>query len=379
MQVLTFLTLLLLGTACDGSVKKEMPKEKEHPNLIKTPGNGNVQAALKDKEGNLWFGTSDDGLYRYDGKSFRQFLMADGLPSNSINDLLEDKEGKIWIGTKAGVGLYDPSASLGTGGKMVTEIVIPLPKNLPPNKNKLQQTQKVYDIMQDKAGKLWFVTIDGVYIYDGKSFTLFPIDDAPNSFLGSHDKVERILEDKDGNIWFGGRTNEGVFRYDPSATHRTGGKAVTHFKLKELTLQFESKQVSHSWGWPQLQDKNGDIWFSNWAGAYRYDGKSFTSFTKSDGIPGQNGLVAKIIEDKNGNLWFGGEGGLSRYDPSATLRTGGKSFTGFQDGLINPWIWTILEDKSGNLWVGTRETGLYLFDGKTFISYSEDKKLSATD
>lgn len=356
-----------------------MPKEKEHPNLIKTPGNGNVQAALQDKEGNLWFGTSDDGLYQYDGKSFRQFLMADGLPSNSINDLMEDKEGKIWIGTKAGVGLYDPSASLSTGGIMFTEIQIPLPKNLPPNKNKLQQTQKVYDIMQDKAGNLWFVTIDGVYIYDGKSFTLFPIPEAPNSFLGSNDKVERILEDKDGNIWFGGRTNEGVFRYDPSATLRIGGKAVTYFKLKELTLQFESKQTSHSWGWPQVQDKNGDIWFSNWAGAYRYDGKSFTSFTKSDGIPGQNGLVAKIIEDKNGNLWFGGEGGLSRYDPSATLRTGEKSFTGFQYGLINPWIWTILEDKSGNLWVGTRETGLYLFDGKTFIAYSEDKKYSATD
>ncbi len=99
---------------------------------------------------------------------------------------------------------------------------------------------------------------------------------------------------------------------------------------------------------------------------YRYDGKTFTSFTKSDGLPGYNGLVAKIIEDKNGNLWFGGDGGLSRYD--------GKSFTCFKDGLINPWIWAILEDKTGNLWVGTRETGLYLFDGKIFINYSEYKQ-----
>jgi ligand-binding sensor domain-containing protein len=45
--------------------------------------------------------------------------------------------------------------------------------------------------------------------------------------------VERILEDKAGNIWFGGRTNEGVYRYD--------GKSITNFKLKEITLQFESK------------------------------------------------------------------------------------------------------------------------------------------
>ncbi len=356
-QVFIFLTLVLFGAACNRPVNKDLPKEKEHPKLIKNLGNGNVQCGMQDKAGNIWFGTSDDGLYKYDGKSFRQFLVADGLSSNSVNDILEDKDGKIWIGTKAGVCLYDPSASLRTDGKTFAKIPIPLPKNLPPNKNKFYQTQIVHDIMQDKAGKLWFATIDGVYVYDGKSFTLFLIDEAANGFMSSNDKAERILEDKAGNIWFGGRTNEGVFRYD--------GKTLTNFKLKEITLQFESKQVSHNWGWPQLQDKNGNIWFSNWAGAYRYDGKTFTSFTKNDGLPGQNGLVAKIIEDKNGNLWFGGDGGLCRYD--------GKSFTSFKDGLINPWIWSILEDKTGNLWVGTRETGLYLFDGNTFIDYTENK------
>lgn len=349
MQVYTFLTLLLLGTACHGQVKPDVPKEKEHPKLIKNVGNGNVQCALQDKAGNLWFGTSDDGLYKYDGKSFSQFLVADGLNSNAIHDILEDKEGQIWIGTKDGVCLYD--------GNTFAKIQIPVPKNLPPNKNKVYPTQVVHDIMQDKSGKLWFATIDGVYVYDGKSFTLFIIDGAANGFMSSNDKAERILEDNAGNIWFGGRTNEGVFRYD--------GKSITNVKLKEITLQFETRQVSHNWAWPQWQDKNGNIWFSNWGGAYRYDGKTVTSFTKNDGLAGYNGLVAKIIEDKNGNLLFGGDGGLSRYD--------GKSFTCFKDGLINSWIWTILEDKTGNLWVGTRETGLYLFDGKKFIAYSEYK------
>lgn len=348
-HIFTFLTLLFLGAACNEPVKKET----EHPKLIKNigkPNYGNVECSLQDKAGNLWFGTTENGLYKYDGKSFRQFLVGDGLNSNSINDLLEDKEGKIWIGTKAGVCLYD--------GKTFTKIQIPLPKNLPPNKNKYYQTQIVYDIMQDKKGKLWFVTIDGVYVYDGKSFTLFIINEAANGFLTSNDKVERILEDKAGNIWFGGRTNDGVFRYD--------GKFITHFKLKELTLQFGTRKVSHNWAWPQVQDKNGNIWFSNWSGAYRYDGKTFTPFTKSDGLPGHNGIVKKIIEDKNGILWFGGDVGLSRYD--------GTSFTCFKDGLINPDIWTILEDKTGNLWVGTRATGLYLFDGKRFINYSEFKQ-----
>ena len=114
-----------------------------------------------------------------------------------------------------------------------------------------------------------------------------------------------------------------------------------------------------------MQDKNGNIWFSNWGGTYRYDGKSFTGFTKRDGLAGF-GLLTRIIEDKKGNLWFGG-GGLSRYD--------GISFTRFttKDGLINEDVWSILEDKTGNLWVGTGDTGLYLYDGKTFITYSEYK------
>jgi ligand-binding sensor domain-containing protein len=350
MRLFAFLTILLFGTTCNGQVKQDLPKEKEHPNLIKKPGNGNVQCSIQDQAGNLWFGTSDDGLYKYDGTSFSQFLVADGLKSNCINDILEDKEGNIWIGTKEGICLYD--------GKTFANIQIPVPKDLPPNKNKFAQMQVVHDIMQDKAGKLWFATIDGVYVYDGTSFTLFVIDGATNGFMGSNDKAERIFEDHAGNIWFGGRTNEGVFRYD--------GKSVTHFPLPAITLQFETRQVSHSWAWPQVQDSNGNIWFSNWGGAYRYDGKTFTSFTKSDGLAGHNGLVAKIIADQNGNILLGGDGGLSRYD--------GKSFTSFKNGLINPWIWTILEDKTGKIWVGTRETGLYRFDGKVFANYSENKQ-----
>ena len=111
-----------------------------------------------------------------------------------------------------------------------------------------------------------------------------------------------------------------------------------------------------------MQDKNGNIWFSNWNGTYRYDGKSFKSFTKNDGLSGD--MVARIIEDQKGNLWFGGDG-LSRYD--------GKSFTNFttKDGLINNSIFSILEDTNGNIWVGARNTSLSLYDGNTFTPFSK--------
>ncbi|MFM8743078.1 MAG: two-component regulator propeller domain-containing protein, partial [Cytophagales bacterium] len=44
-----------------------MPTEKEHPKLIKTigsPNYGNVQCSLQDEAGNLWFGTTENGLYQ---------------------------------------------------------------------------------------------------------------------------------------------------------------------------------------------------------------------------------------------------------------------------------------------------------------------------
>lgn len=348
MQVFTFLTIVLLGTACNGQVKKDLPKEKEDSKIIKNTGNGIVQRFLQDKAGNLWFGTTDNGLYKYDGKSFHQFTVNDGLDCNKIYCILEGKDAKIWVGTATGLCLYD--------GKTFSKIQIPLPKDLPPNKNPNYQNHWVYSMLQAKNGNLWFATIDGVYIYDGKSFTHFPMNEAANGFLTSNDKMERILEDNAGNIWLGGRSNEGVFRYD--------GTSITNVKLQELIQgQNGPRPKPNSWGWPQLQDQNGNLWFSSWGGAYRYDGKTFTGFSTNDGLPSS---VTRIIEDKKGNLWFGASDGLRRYD--------GKTFTYFKDGLINPWIWDILEDKNGNLWVGTRESGLYFFDGKIFISYSEYKQ-----
>lgn len=345
-QAFTFLAFLVFSTSCDGQVKKELSKEEiveskissGHPKLIKTQGSGpghNVRASLQDREGNLWFGTTAEGLYKYDGKAFIQFTASNGLNGNLVWCLLEDKDGTIWIGTEAGVLLYD--------GKTFINIQIPLPYNLPPNKNK--NTHDVFSIMQDKSGKLWLATIDGVFVYDGKTFTHFIVDKGGGGFASSNNNVEYILEDKAGNIWFGGRSNEGVFRYD--------GKSVINLKINE-------QQPPNNWAWPVLQDKHGTIWFSNWDGAYRYNGKSFT---KQAGL---SGPVTKIIEDKKGNLWFGGGGrGICRYDR--------KSFNCFstKDGLTNNDVWSILEDRQGNLWIGTRNTDLFRFDGKTVTSFSE--------
>ena len=335
----TFLALLVIGTSCNELVKKDLAKKIVNESniisinqqkLIKSLSlneGDNVHCSIQDKAGNLWFGTTGDGIYKYDGKLFTQFTATNGLNINTVWCILEDKSGVIWIGTADGIYLYEDNK--------FTKIQVTQPNN------PLRRGYDVWSIMQDKSGKLWFATGIGVYVYDSKSFTSFKV--GRESLDECKFNVETILEDKAGNFWFGGRCNPGVYFYN--------GKIITHLKPN-----------GDDWTWPVLQDKKGDIWFSSWKGAYRYNGKSFKIFTKNDGL--SSDVVTRIIEDKKGNLWFGGDG-LSRYD--------GKKFTRFtaKDGLTNSSIWSVLEDNSGNFWLGTRETGLYLYDGMEFTKFSE--------
>ena len=96
------LMLMCESTSCNAQSEKNLPKEKlsqtkviavsgGQPKLIKTQGSGpghNVRVSLQDKEGNLWFGTTGEGLYKYDGKSFIQFTSSNGLNSNLVWCLL---------------------------------------------------------------------------------------------------------------------------------------------------------------------------------------------------------------------------------------------------------------------------------------------------
>ncbi len=56
----------------------------------------------EDNNGNLWIGTTDAGVWRYDGNSFTNYTTIDGLTSNSINTIYKDKKGDLWFGTDGG-------------------------------------------------------------------------------------------------------------------------------------------------------------------------------------------------------------------------------------------------------------------------------------
>lgn len=68
------------------------------------PGPGTlarIYSINEDTTGNLWIGTVDAGVWRYDGNHLTNYTTKDGLASNAVNTIYKDKKGELWFGTDA--------------------------------------------------------------------------------------------------------------------------------------------------------------------------------------------------------------------------------------------------------------------------------------
>ena len=121
-----------------------------------------------------------------------------------------------------------------------------------------------------------------------------------------------------------------------------------------------------------MEHKSGDIWMdTRFGGVFRYNGNKIDCLTEKDGIADNS--ASSLVEGKDGTIWFGSLGiagsrgnglkGITKYD--------GKIVTAIPStGLRNNQVWTIAEDNSGNIWVGTKEFGLYRYDGEMFTEFT---------
>ena len=289
--------------------------------------------SLQDKKGNIWFGTTDQGVYRYDGKTFINFRAGNGMRSDIIFSIAEDKAGNIWFGTASGICRYDGKSMAGISAD--------------PTANKT-----VTCLLVDKSGKLWIASDNGAYWYDGKTFTNFLDSQGVVNKNGLKLQiVQHMLEDRDGNIWFTTKT-EGICRYD--------GKSIINY-TPDGELWFRGL----------LEDTNGNIWAgTRYRGVYRYDGNKFSLLSLNDSLDKYS--VLSIVQDESGNIWFGTEAGdiSKRETEGGVWIYNGESFKNLsiKDGLTQSCVWCILEDRSGGFWFGTRN-GFCRYDGKTFTGF----------
>jgi len=343
------LILALTVVSCNGQNRKQNEKDTssqiiENDSTVKIPlPEKGFYCGLTDSKGNLWFGSRGNGVFKYDGESVENYTTDNGLCENDISCIVEDNEGNLWFGTTSGVCKFD--------GQSFSHLDIPKQSSSSNWLDKMYpiiNPNQVMSILEDSKGNFWFGTNgQGVYKYDGKSFTqhLSNIGKVYEDSL-QHNIVLSIVEDLKGNIWFTSLSHGGVSVFD--------GEKFTHYD-KELSDDFIRVAFC---------DKNGNIWIGTHGnrdgGLDKYDGKKFTSYHKTkDGF--ENNNVRWIYQDKSGKLWLGsGTTELSTFD--------GNHFKLFkdEDGKTFERILFIIEDLKENIWFGNKN-GLWKFNGKKVI------------
>lgn len=373
MKIYSLLITLLWLQSCHSNAQNQV----SHPKLIIPPGTNQyafIRSSLQDKSGNMWFATSGAGVYRYDGKGFVNFTTKDGLNSNIVQCILEDFKGNIWVGTKDGVCRFD--------GKKFTDFALPWTRTpimspffrqAAPQKGCLPpQNKTVLSMLQDKMGNIWFGTQEeGVFQYNGKTINHFLQNEGPLASDGFHHvAIHNIYQEKSGDIWFGSYRYDGKsFKNFPQEENTTKASDTVVKSFKDM---LEQKSMYSSTNMV-VEDKKGNLWLSHACryGITKYDGKTLTNFTDKDGFC--DNIIRAMAADKEGNFWIGSirkdakgikEGCISIYD--------GKNFRAFPtEKLSNSAVESLFVDKDNNVWIGTREVGLYRYDGKTLTAFTE--------
>ena len=274
---------------------------KSFTNVTSKVSSARFFSVLEDRNGNLWFGSIGSGVYYYDGKSlptgqagFQNFTTKDGLVNNEITSIYEDKTGNIWLGVNGGVSRYDGKSfrnymmngdfmSEDRTGKTFPDFT------RPPN--------EVNSIIEDKTGKFWFATRGNTFVYDGKTFTVFTHDGKP------FNNVRSIIEDKKGNIWLGGM--DGLWRYD--------GSTFANFTQKFVGYIIEDKKGNI---WTSSAGANNQGWaLSRYDEKSLYKSLFLSSPVLKPTVTEiiNKPMIFGIIEDDKGNIWFGADG-VYRYD-----------------------------------------------------------------
>lgn len=263
-------------------------------------GNTSVSSLLRTRDGNLWAGTSGEGLYRWkDGKTTR-FSLGMGTSNPAVLSLFEDRDGRLWIGTYAdGLYLYDTGrfrnfgATEGFPARIITSIV------------------------QDRDGDIWIGSNGmGLYRYADGRFSYY----CRREGWGS-EYIRTLFVDREGALWIG-----------------SGGSGLTRMKdgwFHTLTTRqgLDDDVVSQI-----LEDDFGHLWIGSNRGIFRLSKKMFEAYAagritsvegvaygKSEGMQSlecTGGFSPAGLQSRDGSLWFSTVKGAVRIDPALMAEAG---------------------------------------------------------
>lgn len=240
----------------------------------------NIWSICEDKKGNMWFGTSAQGISVFDGKKFKNYHFKEGLHGVHIQSLLCDKKGTIWIANENGLDKYD--------GKTFSFY----------GKEQGLFTQGVNAMYEDNLGNLWFGSPDKITKYDGKKFTSIIRHEG-------FSRIKNIVMDNLGYLWLS--TDLGVCVYNGN-------------KFKMIT---ENDGLVSNMVYFACPDGEGNMWLGTNNGIDKIDLNKFVNqkeiiikhYGKEDGFIGLECNQNAFFKDDDGRLWFGTIDGITIYDP----------------------------------------------------------------
>lgn len=335
--LITCLTMLTLS--CNGQEKKVETGTTENP----VAQHSNSQIAeyvvetFQDSKGNLWFGTLENGVAKYDGAKLIYLTTLDGLPSDRIVAIVEDHAGSLWFGTGAGLSKLDGKAFvnyserdglcsdrisnvfidskgvfwIGTwdgvcrfNGTQFENVSVPNPTI----ETMINPDTKewITGFMEDANGHIWIGRDGfGACKFDGNSFEHFTTKEGLNS-----NNVQAILEDKEGHIWIGTRVAE---KDDPDASRRFGKGGLNKYDGERFTHFPKIKGLSENDVYGLYKDKANHLWIGTTSnGVYKFTGNEFVHFD----VPKS---TMCFLNDRQGNMWLGCAGGLYRISPNGEI------------------------------------------------------------
>lgn len=265
-----------------------------------------VNSVAEDKDGNLWMGLVERGLMKWNKETHNctHFLFSPNdittISNNTINGILIDSDNYLWAYTwGVGINEIDLNISNNRTFKRYTRETIPE-----------LEGDFISSACEDMVNHgIWFGSTRGIHFYDKRkgSFTRVLFDQSDNEFEAIH----ALLIDRKKRLWVG--TTQGVFIIDLSSFARSN----KHFDYKYLRYKLDNPESSQLEKINSiLEDKDGTIWLgSNGHGLYQLTSDKnnhfvFKNYTTRQGLP--NNTIIGMAEDAQGNLWLTTNDGISR-------------------------------------------------------------------
>ena len=300
---------------------------------------------------NVWCATGDGGVLRYNKTSdtWTHFTKSSGLPGHHATRIEVDEPNGVWVAFLGGVAAHYDARTEKWESVKVTEA---------------GPGTYIEDIACTKD-YVWFSTNGvGVKRYERATRTWRSYTEAQGMASRSG---EWIAADGEG-VWTSGGSS-----YSWVSDRGTSG--VSYYSPIDDAWTIYDRRKGLRVGWARYGQVSEDyVWCFGWEGINRYDktGKSWTSFTQSDGLPQSS--VEAISEDGDG-FWVGtGSEGVLKYSQASGAWT---AFT-VEDGLVHDSVWRYqLKADSKYVWMGTsRGLSRYDREKETWTSFTKPTTLA---